>query len=151
MLRRAVAVFAVLFISAAAYGGEIYKWKDKDGHTHFSDPASTSKAQIKNSEKVKLIGSTVTDAQRNQAEAIAAKMKTHEDRSPVNSSAAPGDVSQADQDTPPAADPKSQCREEWRKYKESQDCFAPYVTVNGIKGEAYQHCTELKQPTKFCN
>lgn len=148
---RVMALLTLLSMSAVVYGGEIYKWKDKDGHTHFSDPASTSKAQIRNSEKVKLIGSTVTDAQRNQAEAIAAKMKIHEDRSTINSPAAPDDVSQIIQDTPPAADPKSQCREEWRKYKASQDCFAPYVTVNGIKGEAYQHCTELRQPTKFCN
>lgn len=150
-LIRVITLLTVLSFSAVVYGGEIYKWKDKDGHTHFSDPASTSKAQIQNSEKVKLIGSTVTDDQRNQAEAIAAKMKIHEDRSPINSPVAPVDILQTNQDTPPAADPKSQCREEWRKYKASQDCFAPYVTVNGVKSEAYQHCTELRQPTKFCN
>lgn len=148
---RVITLLAVLAISAVAYGGDIYKWKDKDGHIHFSDPASASKAQIQNSEKVKLIGSTVTDAQRNQAEAIIAKMKMHDDRSPINSPAAPGDVSQTDQDTPSVDDKKRQCQEEWRKYKASQDCFAPYVTPRGVRGEAYQHCTELRQPTKFCN
>lgn len=51
---------------------------------------------------------------------------------------------------PDSMDTKDKCQEEWRKYQESQACFAPYRLANGgIKAEAFQHCVELKQP-EFC-
>lgn len=46
-----------------------------------------------------------------------------------------------------ASSRKKKCQEEWRKYRESQACFAPYrLADGGIKAEAFKHCTELKQP-----
>ena len=39
------------------------------------------------------------------------------------------------------------CEARKRRYRESQECFAPYRTATGgIKREAFQHCIELKQP-----
>lgn len=44
-------------------------------------------------------------------------------------------------------DKQNQCKKAWKKYKESEACFAPYKLVNcGIKAEAFKHCTEVKQP-----
>jgi hypothetical protein len=46
-----------------------------------------------------------------------------------------------------AAEKKARCEKEWKKYRESQACFAPYRLANGgLKAEAYKHCTEIKQP-----
>jgi hypothetical protein len=156
MLPRTIALLAALLIAASASGGEIYKWKDKDGNVHFSDSESASKAQIQNSEKMKLHGTSVTEERRKEAEAIAAKYKkmtAHDEESSHSSTTAPaspdGDTPIA-QDKPPAEDKKSKCLEAWRKYRESQDCFAPYVTSRGVRGDAYQVCTEVKQP-EFCD
>lgn len=45
------------------------------------------------------------------------------------------------------ADKKQRCQEQWRKYRESAACFAPYKLVNGgVKAEAFKHCTVVKQP-----
>jgi hypothetical protein len=50
-----------------------------------------------------------------------------------------------------AEDKKIKCEQEWKKYRKSQACFAPYRLVNGgIKAEAFKHCREMKQPD-LCN
>jgi hypothetical protein len=50
-----------------------------------------------------------------------------------------------------AAEKKARCEKEWKKYRESEACFAPYRLANGgIKAEAFKHCTEIKQP-KLCD
>ncbi len=56
-------------------------------------------------------------------------------------------TSAGSQNTADVANRKKRCQEEWRKYRESQACFAPYrLADGGIKAEAFKHCTELKQP-----
>ncbi len=57
-------------------------------------------------------------------------------------------------DTPPgtmdAGNSKSKCEEQWKRYRASQECFAPYrLADGGIKAEAFKHCTVIKQPD-FC-
>ncbi len=45
----------------------------------------------------------------------------------------------------------SKCEEEWKRYRESQECFAPYAKVGGgVRGEAFEHCTVVAQPA-FCD
>lgn len=42
---------------------------------------------------------------------------------------------------------RKKCREQWKKYRENQACFAPYRLVNGgVKAEAFKHCKDMKQP-----
>lgn len=48
---------ALLMISSSAVSSEIYKWKDKDGRTHFSD-AATGKEKF---EKVNVKINTYTN------------------------------------------------------------------------------------------
>ncbi|HEY2926593.1 DUF4124 domain-containing protein [Piscinibacter sp.] len=54
--------------------------------------------------------------------------------------------------TPPSnAIIASDCAARLRRYRESQECFAPYRTVTGaIKAEAYQRCVELPDPSPQC-
>lgn len=51
-------------------------------------------------------------------------------------------------DTTSSNGPKSlSCEARKERYRESQECFAPYRTATGgIKREAFRHCIELKQP-----
>lgn len=45
------------------------------------------------------------------------------------------------------ADKNITCEEQWRRYRESLACFAPYRLVNGaIRAEAFKKCAEVKQP-----
>ncbi len=57
-------------------------------------------------------------------------------------------------ETPPgvmdAGNSKSRCKEQWKRYRASQECFAPYrLADGGLKAEAFKHCTVIKQPD-FC-
>ena len=57
-------------------------------------------------------------------------------------------------ETPPgtmdAGNSKSRCEEQWKRYRASQECFAPYrLADGGLKAEAFKHCTAIKQPD-FC-
>lgn len=64
-------------------------------------------------------------------------------RAPDASSA----TSTAASDTTDIESQKRKCQEEWRKYRDSQACFARYRLVDGgLKVEAYKHCAEIKQP-----
>ena len=59
-------------------------------------------------------------------------------------------ASKADLTTAETDEKKNRCELAWKKYRESQACFAPYILVNGgVKAEAFKHCTEIKQP-EFC-
>ena len=43
------------------------------------------------------------------------------------------------------------CRSRWREYRRSQACFAPFITVNGIKPEAFSVCgPEVRDPSPDC-
>ncbi len=56
----------------------------------------------------------------------------------------------AEPDTAQAGDKKKECEKKWRRYRESQACFARYRLVDGgVKAEAFKHCAEVKQP-EFC-
>ncbi len=54
------------------------------------------------------------------------------------------------QEPPDATDTETkdkQCREAWKKYRESMACFAPYRVVGGgVKEEAFAHCKSVNQP-----
>lgn len=46
-----------------------------------------------------------------------------------------------------AAADEERCEQELQRYRESQECFAPYRNANGsIKPEAFEHCEDLPQP-----
>jgi len=48
---------------------------------------------------------------------------------------------------PLASDSANICQEQLKKFLDSQACFAPYrLKDGGIKPEAFQRCTEVKEP-----
>ncbi|MDB5857334.1 MAG: hypothetical protein JWQ76_1023, partial [Ramlibacter sp.] len=65
------------------------------------------------------------------------------------SSSAP--AKQAQRLTTPRGSSDQDCRLRWREYRRSQACFAPFITVYGIKAEAFQACgPELRDPSAEC-
>src|SRR5882672_1382375 len=135
-------LFCVLTLTARA--GEVFRWVDENGKVHYGDAIPEKYKQ--QAKKVDGAGG-VTGAQRQEAESRTAReraraeslQKARESKADAPQLAAP----------PSAGDPKpgDQCEEQMRKYLESQDCFAPYVNATGgIKPEAFQRCTEVKQP-----
>ncbi len=58
--------------------------------------------------------------------------------------------STAELDATEISDKKNVCKEKWRKYRESQACFAQYRTAKGgVRPEAFKHCNQVVQP-EFC-
>lgn len=147
---RAILVLVIFLVSTAAYGDKLYKWVDENGLVHYGD--EVPQAQERNATEVDTRRTTVTDAQQRDAEAAYSRDKAWLDKSrkPAarNAPVAPASgVSQTTQDSHSPTDKKGRCEEEWRKYRESLDCFGPYRTVfGGIRAEAFEHCTEMKQP-----
>lgn len=134
-----IAVLLVCSISfAVAQAGEIYKWKDANGKIHYGDSAHEANGTAK---PIDLKNSALSEAQRQEVEARRAKEKAVSPNNTAPAAAAPPSAPVA------ASGKESACEEAWRKYRESDACFAPYRLVNGgIKAEAFQHCAEVKQP-----
>jgi hypothetical protein len=75
---------------------------------------------------------------------IAASM---EDTQAPASTPAPVPVNSAPIDE--KANDKATCAAKWDRYHKSQDCFAPYHNVDGsMKPGAFEHCTEVKEPSE---
>jgi len=154
MLNKPTALISVFLIATVAHGGEIYKWKDKDGKIHFGD--SSFQAKMQNSEKVKLTGAEISAAQRNEAKEIAERNKRQAADKPVALLDAASAVSavniQASQTITPSQKKRNECQEAWRKFKESQECFGKYALEGGgVNGVAFQHCTDIREPAEFCD
>lgn len=48
-----------------------------------------------------------------------------------------------------SATDKASCTAKWDRYHKSQECFAPYMNVNGsMKPGAFENCTDVKAPTE---
>ncbi|HMH19925.1 MAG TPA: DUF4124 domain-containing protein [Burkholderiales bacterium] len=133
-------------LSLAAHGADIFRWVDEDEKIHYGDTIpdryKAKKLDPKNPE--------VTEAQRGEAAARLAKEKARVDalekaREAKSDAAQSG--SSRSPDVPPAGDNANECQEQLKKYLDSQTCFAPYmIRGGGIKPEAFQNCTEVKQP-----
>ena len=144
MADRAGLLLVLCLVSVSAQGADVFRWVDENGKVHYGDAIPEKYKQ--QAKKVDGAGG-VTGAQRQEAESRPAReraraeslQKARESKTDAPQLAAP----------PATGDPKpvDQCEEQMRKYLESQDCFAPYVNATGgIKPEAFQRCTEVKQP-----
>jgi hypothetical protein len=130
-------------VSVAAFATDVYKWVDENGKTQYG---SSVPERYKGSAKKVGEGSAPSAAQREEAAARLAREKAAAEQMAAQR-AKPNPVS-----TIPAPDAKpiaaDDCEAQKKRYRESMNCFAPYVTVNGtVKAEAYQHCVEMRQPT----
>jgi len=134
--------FLSLSVSFSAHATDIYRWVDDKGKVHFSDSVP---------EKYKR-SATQTDSRR--YELNEAQLRERAERASRNAVMPQSSGSLTQQGRPQAAaNPPEQadCAALRRQYLESQDCFGRFRNVNGsIKAEAFQHCTEVQDPTPKC-
>jgi Domain of unknown function (DUF4124) len=142
-----VATLLFLFASVPleAHGADVFRWVDENGKVHYGDTIPDKYKQ--KAKKVEAAGAGVTDAQRMEAESRIAKERARaESLQRTREAQAEGaqTISSPPSDVPKA---KDECQEQLQKYLDSQTCFAPYfLRGGGVKPEAFQNCTEVKQP-----
>ena len=137
MIKNWLALLCVGLVSASSWGAELYKWVDDNGTVQMGD--------------------TVPPKYRNKAKRLNYQESTPATlpRAPVSSppqfsrpQAPEVAVSPASKAGGAASDTDSY-EEKMRKYRASQECFAPYRNATGgIKAEAFQHCTDLPEPQR---
>lgn len=152
--------------NSAVPASEIYRWVDESGHTHVSDvvPPSYKERAV----PVDTAPSQVSPEQRQAAQARAEqerRLLEQRQREASSSSSQPRldstVPSRAGAMAPPLqslSDPV--CTEKWRTYRESQECFAPFMrgarTRHGhrrqahLSEEAYRYCTPVADPSSEC-
>jgi hypothetical protein len=170
MMRKAAAVLLMCSGCAVASAAQVYKWVDEHGQVHYGN--AVPKAHQKGAQPVDTAAPVPTHAERREAAELAEREKAaaeslRRDRERARVKAAPKAAPAAvtapgpkaasapaaispSSPTTALSDKRRQCEDEMKRFRQSQDCFAPYRTANGgIRAEAFKHCTEVKMPT-FC-
>jgi hypothetical protein len=154
MITKIAFLFSCMFLFSTAYAGNIYTWIDENGGTHVSDtvPARYQGVAI----KVDTSASKVTEQQRQEAVERVAREKQQVDaaasaRTDAQSTDAADMVTPRQTSSPVVAGEQSDCKQRMRAYRESQECFAPYMRVEGgLNEEAYKYCTPVTDPSPEC-
>lgn len=128
---------------------DIYRWVDELGKIHIADVVPE-----KYKATAKLLSyrkDNISDAERQNAEAQAAKNKIPPEQTQTDAITQPTAVNAP---KPVQSGQRLTCTQKWDEYYRSQECFAPYmVRFSGgslIKPEAYKFCQEVKTPTMEC-
>jgi hypothetical protein len=145
-----VALFACQ-VASASLAAEIYRWVDDQGRTHLSDvvpekyKSSATKVESRQFE--------LSESQRKEAAARTAQ-ETEAKRVAAHASAAssPGQARiSASAASQPGTSGGSDCDRRWQAYRESQECFAPYLRRDaGPPPEAFERCKQVENPSQLC-
>jgi len=130
-----------------AHANEIYRWVDENGRTHFGD--SVPGKYKKSATRVHARQLEPTDAQRRQAAERARAGPAQEENARAPSRTIPSEQSAGagQSGNGNALD----CETAHRRYRESIDCFARYLTVSGApRAEAFDHCQVMLDPSPRC-
>ncbi|MGA7595306.1 MAG: DUF4124 domain-containing protein [Gallionella sp.] len=151
---KSTGLLAIVLASITAYGDPIYKWTDENGRVHYGD--STPKSQKNVAKNINLKSVSITESMHQETETRNAKDKGQSSQinkliESKDSRVEASDSAQVNNGKAAAGNKESKCEEEWRKFRESQACFAPFAKEGGgFRGEAFEHCTEIPQPD-LCN
>lgn len=157
MNTKTVFLLACSLLISSAYAATIYQWVDENGRTHISDTVPARYKDV--ATKLDTEASRVSEKQRQEAlERVAREKQQVEAADKARAEAAAAAAAKA-ADKPtgqksaiPVVDGKSDdCEELMRAYRESQECFAPYMRVEGgPREEAYKYCTPVPDPSGKC-
>ena len=148
-----IRIFTLLGVGAAlsfaAHAADIYRWVDENGRTHLADvvPDKYKATAV----RVDSAQFEITPEQRREAQARVDREKAtlaEQARASVpQGGTAPAGIGNAS----PASAPGSDCEALQRRYRESQECFAPFHNANGsLKVEANKVCKAVENPTVKC-
>lgn len=134
----------------AARAADIYVWTDESGKTHLSDsvPPKYRKSAVRiDSSQFELSPEQQRDAaagraaleKKASANTVPAPRSPARTAAPLRAPAASGSPSSND------------CETLQREYRDSLECFAPYVNANGsLKPGAFAACRSVVNPTLKC-
>jgi hypothetical protein len=128
-------------MSSGARGADIFRWLDENGKVHYGD--SVPERYKQKAKRVELKDVEPTGAQRPGAAGERARTE-----SPRAREAGPTAPQSGSAQTPDATPARADgCEEQMKRYLDSLACFDAYRSAKGgIKPEAFQNCTEVKQP-----
>ncbi|MEA5097851.1 MAG: DUF4124 domain-containing protein [Burkholderiaceae bacterium] len=143
-----------LIVPMAASATDIYRWVDENGRTQLSDivPAKYRDSAIKlDSRRYEAPVERSPNSSNHgvTGKAPASQAADKPSAQPANGviTPEPGTV-----DNRQKADTENDCQALRQRYRESQECFAPYfVKGGGIKTEAFEKCgTPVPDPSATC-
>ena len=140
------------------HAADIYRWVDEEGRTHMSD---TVPDKYRNSATRVDTGPEPTPQQREEAAARAASEKKRAEEAAQRRSreatdagvgTAPLSPAPPIKPAPRATRSASDCAELLRRYRESQECYAPYRMANGaVRQEGFVLCgPDVPDPSGQC-
>jgi hypothetical protein len=153
-MKHGTAAFVIALAAFAAHAGDIYVWTDENGKTHLADsvPAKYRKSAVRiDSSQFEL-----SPEQQREAAAARAALEKKADAVPAPApsqapTARPGAAPAARAPAPVGPPSTGQCEALQREYRESLDCFAPFVNANGsLKPGASVACKPVVNPTQKC-
>lgn len=154
MITKMAFLFVSSMLFSTAYATTIYQWVDENGRTQISDTVPARYKDV--ASKVDTSASRVSEKQRQEAlERVAREKAQVEAANRAKAEAASAKA--ADQPVEPKSAPpvinnkNADCEQLMRAYRESQECFAPFMRVEGgTREEAYKYCTPVADPSSQC-
>jgi hypothetical protein len=156
MTSRLVLSIICCALPLVAHATDIYRWVDDQGRTHFTDvvperyksvATKIDSRSFEPSEGARTEAAAGVARERSQAEFEAAQRA----RSQAAKTAAPPSSTSSASQPPRIASGETECDRLWRAYRESEECFAPYMRRRGgTRVEAYQQCQQLPSPAQQC-
>lgn len=160
-MKRSFLLLGLLALGSVAGAADLYRWVDENGRTHVSDIVPTRYHDV--ATKIDTSASEIPESQRQEALVRAAREKQLvEERMRASPQPPP----------PVSATPKSkaveltspnnsdaECAELIRAYRESQECFAPFMVTRRdgrhhsrgwVRPEAYRYCQRVQSPYVKC-
>ncbi len=144
-MKLALAAAAAAGILALACGpavaADVYRWVDEAGKVHYGD-----KVPDRYQSKSRKMDSTETPSAEQRQEA---QQRAVRDRQRLlNMPATPPDTGSLTIGTQDDTSKMTSCELEWKKFSDSNECFAPFfVKGGGIKAEAFKQCSQVAAPT----
>lgn len=143
-----------IILFSPLYAADIYRWVDENGQTQFSDvvPEKYKKSATRIGSRQHNPGveqQREAEARAAQEKARAAEAVQRKARADTDEAANSADAARSRPRS--AADESTDCATLHRLYRESLECFAPYVTANGTtKVEAFEKCIAVLDPAPKC-
>lgn len=155
MTKKMVFLFLCSVLFSTAYANTIYQWVDDNGRTQISDKVPPRYKSV--ATELDTRASRVSEQQRQEAlERVARQKERAEAAGREREKADAADADAASQSAQPKSlapvvESDADCEQLRRAYYESQECFAPFMLVDGgIRAEAYQYCRPIADPSSKC-
>lgn len=155
MTNRILILISCALLTSFASATDIYRWVDENGRTSLSDQVPERYRNV--ATKVDTSASELSESQRQEALARAAREKQKvEEAAQAAPPASP--MPKAGQLTPSSGMRETECEALMRAYRESQECFAPFMLAGsdgsphsgGVREEAFLYCTSVPDPSQQC-